>query len=65
MERKPVHQPEERQVHHEGGDPASLEQDPAQFYPTGGAGLIDPKNDPLRDTGGGVHTDEPKPPRER
>ncbi|HJT78918.1 MAG TPA: hypothetical protein VJ739_17100 [Gemmataceae bacterium] len=25
---------------HEGGDPASLQQDPAQAYPTGGAGLI-------------------------
>ncbi len=26
--------------HHEGGDPTSLKQDPAQFYPTGGAGLV-------------------------
>ncbi len=34
---------------HEGGDPASLAQDPAQFYPTGGAGLLDPRNDPARD----------------
>jgi hypothetical protein len=36
---------------HEQGDPVSLEEDPAQFYPTGGTGLLDPANEAERDAG--------------
>ncbi len=36
---------------HEGGDPASLKQDPAQAYPTGGAGLISEERAHPREVG--------------
>lgn len=51
--------------HHEGGDPASLQQDPAQVYPTGGAGLLDPRNDPARDIGGPAELDNNQPTKSR
>ncbi len=51
MKTKPDRPPQPTTPHHEGGDPASPEQDPAPFYPAGGAGLLHPENDRLRDTG--------------
>ncbi len=61
MDQNPTKAPEERGPHHEGGDPASLQQDPAQAYPTGGAGLLDPRNDPARDVGAPSEPDNKRP----
>lgn len=61
MKKETIPSPQENQPHHVGGDPASLEQDPAQAYPTGGAGLVDPKNDWLRDVGRTPEGDAARP----
>ncbi len=51
-------QPQTNPIHHEGGDPASLKQDPAQAYPTGGAGLIP---HPPSDSAAGPASEDPSP----
>jgi hypothetical protein len=37
-----------------GGDPASLEEDPAQVYPTGGVGVYNRLSEPDADANGGA-----------
>jgi hypothetical protein len=44
-------QPDENAPHHETSDPASLKLDPAQVYPTGGAGLAPPGRQPPEEPG--------------
>ena len=46
---------------HINGEPATIDTDPAQVDPTGGAGLLDPANDPLRDIGP-IEPDRADPP---
>lgn len=61
MEEKRTNPPQEKQPRHEEGDPVSLQQDPAQFDPTGGAGLMNPANDRKRDLGGPIPPDSARP----
>jgi hypothetical protein len=55
MDPKDPSKPEENRMNqpdHEGGDPVTLKEDPAQFYPTGGAGLVNPADATRTDVGG-------------
>ncbi len=59
---KPREQPSQQdQPRHEAGEPVTLQDDPAQFQPTGSAGLLNPDNDAERDFADMPNADEAEP----